>query len=50
MQFECHYCPAKFKDFTGLVKHFEAVHRNKKLPASEDGMPIIEEAQNDPKS
>jgi hypothetical protein len=48
MTFECHYCPKTFPDFTGLVRHFEAVHRDRdeyivrEFPADEDGMPIIE--------
>jgi hypothetical protein len=45
--FECHYCDATFKNFTGLVKHFEVAHWSKdeyivlEFPADRGGRPII---------
>jgi hypothetical protein len=52
LSFECHYCQDVFRDFTGLVSHFEREHRNKdeyivkEFPAGtgKGGMPIIKES------
>ena len=42
MTFECHYCPATFRDLSGLIEHFEGKHRNKRIYTSRPEYSVIE--------